>query len=58
LKMAASFVARWLDAELPAVSVQAEPSPVSEPAPPTSPAPAAFAGRKTTYFYRGQRYEG
>ena len=58
LKMAASFVARWLDAELPAISVQIEPSPVSEPAPPGAQPPAAFTSKKTTYLYRGQRYEG
>jgi len=55
LKMAASFVARWLDAEVAVPSVSIEPSPVSEPAPASQPAPPV---RKTTYFYRGQRYEG
>jgi hypothetical protein len=60
LKMAASFVARWLDAELPVVSTVMEPSPVSEPPPASQPppAPATASGKKTTYFYRGQRYEG
>jgi hypothetical protein len=56
LKLAAGFVARWLDAELTAVSAAAEPSPVSEP--PPSQAPPPPNAKKTTYFYRGQRYEG
>lgn len=54
LKMAANFVARWLDADGAAPSAEAEPGPMSEPvvaSPPSS-------GKKTTYFYRGQRYEG
>ena len=58
LKMATSFVARWLDAELPAISMQVEQSPLSEPGASDSQPHDAFAGRKTTYFYRGQRYEG
>ena len=57
LKMAASFVARWLDAELGAASVAHEPSPVSEREPPPA-APPPLNPKKTTYFYRGQRYEG
>jgi hypothetical protein len=59
LKMAASFVARWLDAELGAAALAAiEPSPVSEreSVPPQSGPP--LSSKKTTYFYRGQRYEG
>lgn len=57
LKMATSFVARWLDAELPAISVQsADPAPLSEPPGLAPQPPDAFANR--TYFYRGQRYEG
>lgn len=58
LKLAANFVARWLDSELPAASVPAEPSPVSEPPPPSQSAPPAAGTKKTTYIYRGQRYEG
>jgi hypothetical protein len=58
LKMAANFVARWLDAELAGASAQAEPSPVSEPPPPSQSVPPPPPGKKTTYFYRGQRYEG
>jgi hypothetical protein len=56
LRMAANFVARWLDAELDSGSV--EPSPVSEPPPPSQSAPPPPPNKKTTYFYRGQRYEG
>lgn len=59
LKMAASFVARWLDAELGAAGAALEPSPVSEREPPPPPsAPPPLNPKKTTYFYRGQRYEG
>jgi hypothetical protein len=58
LKMAASFVARWLDAELGAAAVAIEPSPVSEPLPPPSQDASQLGAKKTTYFYRGQRYEG
>ena len=57
LKMATSFVARWLDTELSAVSIRMDTGPVSEPAPASQPADA-FSAKKTTYFYRGQRYEG
>jgi hypothetical protein len=52
LKMAANFVARWLDMESVGVpSVDADLAPVSEPAPESSNA------KKTTYIYRGQRYD-
>jgi hypothetical protein len=63
LRMAANFVARWLDAELSSASPSPEPSPVSEP-PPSQAAPLSRQAtppppaKKTTYFYRGQRYEG
>jgi hypothetical protein len=55
LKMAANFVARWLEtesaaADKPADSV-ATPQPVAE-----SPGEPSVA-KKTTYIYRGQRYE-
>lgn len=52
LKMAANFVGRWLDSQ----TVSAPP-PEAEAAP----APAGADERpskKTTYIYRGQRYEG
>jgi hypothetical protein len=60
LKLAANFVARWLEAELSSTGIPAEPSPVSEPPPPPSQSvpPPAPGAKKTTYFYRGQRYEG
>jgi hypothetical protein len=58
LKMAASFVARWLDEELGVASMSMDPSPVSEPPPPPSQSAPPLNARKTTYFYRGQRYEG
>lgn len=60
LKLAANFVARWLDAELSGTGIPAEPSPVSEPPPPPSQSvpPPPPGAKKTTYFYRGQRYEG
>jgi hypothetical protein len=54
LKMAANFVGRWLDSQ--AVSA---PPPESEAAP--APLVAGADDRpskKTTYIYRGQRYEG
>ncbi len=54
LKMAANFVARWLDADGAGPSAEAEPSPMSEPVVASPP----LSGKKTTYFYRGQRYEG
>lgn len=57
LEMAAGFVARWLDAALDPLGARSEPSPVSEPSPPSQPPPAPLP-RKTTYYYRGQRYEG
>jgi hypothetical protein len=55
LKMAANFVGRWLDS-------RAAPAQPSEPDP-TAPPPPSVAGaddrpsKKTTYIYRGQRYE-
>jgi hypothetical protein len=51
LKMAANFVARWLDTQTAPQSV--EPSPLSEPAPDSQ----AAGGKRTTYIYRGQRYD-
>ena len=57
LKMAANFVARWLDAEL-AAAAAIEPGPMSEPPPPPSQSAPPPSTKKTTYFYRGQRYEG
>jgi hypothetical protein len=51
LKMAANFVARWLDTQ--AAPAPAEVSPLSEPAPDSQ----ALAGKRTTYIYRGQRYD-
>jgi hypothetical protein len=38
--------------------VSMEAGPVSEPASPEARPHDPFAGRKTAYFYRGQRYEG
>lgn len=54
LKMAANFVGRWLDS-------QAVSSPPPEPE--VTPAPGVVGAddrpsKKTTYIYRGQRYEG
>jgi hypothetical protein len=57
LKMAANFVARWLDSEL-AAAAASEPGPMSEPPPPPSQSSPPPSTKKTTYFYRGQRYEG
>jgi hypothetical protein len=59
LRMAANFVARWLDAELTGTSPSWEPGPASESQPPAeSVPPPPPSAKKTTYFYRGQRYEG
>jgi hypothetical protein len=52
LKMAANFVARWLDAESALV-----PPPDPDLAPVSEPAPDSSNSRKTTYIYRGQRYD-
>ncbi len=57
LRMAASFVARWLDTRAPAQpSPESEPSPVLEPTP-SAPPTASASPKKRTYIYRGQRYE-
>src|SRR5688572_25832448 len=55
LKMAANFVARWLDSQSVAAppSVEAEP-----PRPSAAPAEDRSGKKKMTYIYRGQRYEG
>jgi hypothetical protein len=55
LKMAANFVGRWLDS-------RAVPPQPSEPDPAMTPAPGVATmddrpSKKTTYIYRGQRYE-
>lgn len=55
LKMAASFVARWLETESAAPNGDADHAPMSEPAPAPQQAPGS---KKATYFYRGQRYQG
>ena len=52
LKMAANFVARWLDTQ--ATHTPAEVSPLSEPAPDSQSPPGS---KRTTYIYRGQRYD-
>jgi hypothetical protein len=53
LRMAANFVARWLDKQLAVASEP--PPPLSEPV--AEPASAAGPGKKRTYIFRGQRYE-
>jgi hypothetical protein len=57
LKMAANFVARWLDTES-AANQDTEHGPSSEPGPQSAAPQPPAPGKKTTYFYRGQRYEG
>lgn len=52
LKMAANFVARWLDSQV----APPPPSEVVSPPSEAQPESSRAAGRKT-YFYRGQRYE-
>ena len=56
LKMAANFVARWLETEsAEAGKLGADPIAGAEP---VSESPAApSVAKKTTYIYRGQRYE-
>ena len=59
LKMAANFVARWLDSQSPPANPETE-SPLSGPNPLSPPSPLSADDRpskKTTYIYRGQRYE-
>jgi hypothetical protein len=53
LKMAANFVARWLDMESPPPASMPDP----DTAPLSEPPPEPENLKKTTYIYRGQRYE-
>lgn len=62
LKMAASFVARWLDSQVGSPEADSAGPPSTAPQPNAQQSPAQPTGerpsKKTTYIYRGQRYEG